>query len=398
MDDKADEPLRTKPGAARWAIRVLAPFGGALAIGGVALAGSLLLLNRSDAVEVQAVEAALPVPVIVAEASDGYAVTRSFAGRVVARRETALAFELSGLVTEILADEGDRVAAGDTVALLDTRDLRLSLQRLDAERAELQARLALAVVTRERQQQLTRQGHASAQRYDEARFEEQALTASIERVDSAVAAIELDLDKSALRAPFAGTVGARMMDEGAVASPGAPVLQLLETDHLEAHVGVPAHLAGAFDVASRHRLLINGTPAEGVVRAVRRDLNTDTRTVTVVLEIDGDLSAPDGEIARLLVEEPVPQAGIWLPHTALTEGLRGLWTVFVVVEEADGTGWRVERAEVEVLHSETDRAFVRGTVAAADRVVEAGIHRLVPGQRVRPLAAGMAALPPAAAE
>ncbi len=393
MDDKADEPQRTKPGTSRWLVRVLAPLGGALAIGGLALVGSLLLLGRSDAVEAPTAETALPVPVIVAEATDAYAVTRSFAGRVVARRETALAFELSGLVTEILADEGDRVAAGDIVARLDTRDLRLSLQRLEAERAELQARLALAVVTRERQQQLTRQGHASAQRYDEARFEEQALTASIERVDTSMAAIELDLDKSSLRAPFGGTVGARMMDEGAVASPGAPVLQLLETDHLEAHVGVPAHLANGFDAASRHRLLINGTPAEGIVRAVRRDLNTDTRTVTVVLEIDGDLSAPDGEIARLLVEEAVPQAGIWLPHTALTEGLRGLWTVFVVVEEADGSGWRVERAEVEVLHSETDRVFVRGTLAADDRLVEAGVHRLVPGQRVRPLAEGVAALP-----
>ncbi len=393
MDDKADAPQRTKPGASRWLIRVLGPLGGTLAIAGVAVAGSLLLLGRSDAVEAPAAETALPVPVIVAEASDAYTVTRSFAGRVVARRETALAFELSGLVTEILADEGDRVAAGDVVAQLDTRDLRLSLQRLEAERAELQARLALAVVTRERQQQLTRQGHASAQRYDEARFEELALTASIERVDTSIAAIELDLDKSLLRAPFGGTVGARMMDEGGVASPGAPVLQLLETDHLEAHVGVPAHLANGFDVANHHRLLINGTPAEGIVRAVRRDLDTDTRTVTVVLEIDSGLSAPDGEIARLLVEEAVPQAGIWLPHTALTEGLRGLWTVFVVVEEADGAGWRVERAEVEVLHSETDRVFVRGTLAAADRLVEAGVHRLVPGQRVRPVAEGVAALP-----
>ena len=53
---------------------------------------------------------------------------------------------------------------------------------------------------------------------------------------------------------------------------------------------------------------------------------------------------------------------------------------------ADG-GQRVARRDVEVLHATTDRVFVRGALAAGERVIADGVHRVVPGQRVEAVAA-----------
>ena len=73
--------------------------------------------------------------------------------------------------------------------------------------------------------------------------------------------------------------------------------------------------------------------------------------------------------------------GIWLPIDSLSRGSRGLWTVFVAVAVADQSAM-VERRDVEIVHTDGDRAMVRGTVFGGDRVIIAGTHRVVPGQRI----------------
>ncbi len=57
--------------------------------------------------------------------------------------EVQVASEVGGRLIELRAEEGDRVAAGDLLARLDTRDFELSLARLQAERQQAQAQLRL---------------------------------------------------------------------------------------------------------------------------------------------------------------------------------------------------------------------------------------------------------------
>ena len=115
-----------------------------------------------------------------------------------------------------------------------------------------------------------------------------------------------------------------------------------------------------------------------------------TRTRTVVFRLDG--AAPQyvvhGQVVRLQLEETVEANGYWLPSTALTKGARVLWTSFVVVEADPNDSiqpdlLRVERRDIEVLHTESNRVFVRGTLNSGDRVITSGTHRVVPGQLVR---------------
>ena len=70
-------------------------------------------------------------------------------------------------------------------------------------------------------------------------------------------------------------------------------------------------------------------------------------------------------------------------------GILSLWSVFAIVgrqSASDNTGGRVERRDVEVLHTTAERVFVRGAIDEGDQIVGSGIHRLVPGQAVRVIA------------
>jgi hypothetical protein len=93
----------------------------------------------------------------------------------------------------------------------------------------------------------------------------------------------------------------------------------------------------------------------------------------------------------------VGEPGVWLPLSALTEGVRGLWQAYALAPLADArpgvvAGQRVTPLPVEVLHYDGDRAYVRGPFAHGTPVVAGGLHRVVPGQLVRALPADVAAV------
>ena len=125
------------------------------------------------------------------------------------------------------------------------------------------------------------------------------------------------------------------------------------------------------------------------LHAVLPTVESDTRTVRVVFRLDEVASVRAGSLARLTLETDVSGEGFWLPLTALAESRRGLWSAYVVVDGEAGP--RVDRRQVEVVHAGSDRVFVRGALRSGERVVVSGIHRLVPGQRVRIAAPELAA-------
>jgi len=101
-------------------------------------------------------------------------------------------------------------------------------------------------------------------------------------------------------------------------------------------------------------------------------------------------NADEGEVVQAgVLRDRIEKNGFWLPLAALTEGSRGLWSVYVTRQlhwvSAGGpeATHEVVRRTVDVIHQEVGRVYVIGTFATDDRVVASGLHRLVPGQWVR---------------
>ena len=347
------------------------------------------------------VQAATPILWILAEPQSAYQATRVYAGRTRAARAAELGFKQPGELREVLVKEGSVVTAGQRLAQLNTNTLEAALRQSEAEEAlgranvqALQAETELAEATEARFRRLHANNHVSAQSFDEARLTLTAkraqlavARAGLDRARAAQAAARIAVEEASLHAPFAGIIQSRYRDEGSQLAAGEPLLRLVENAAPEAHIGIPETIAATLQATTTHQIVWNGIRFPAQLRAILPEVDNSTRSQRAIFLL-ADTSIPLGAVVELALVQSVPASGYWLPMTALTEADRGLWSIFVVNDDNV-----LERRLVEIVHTESSRAFIRGTLDPGDRVVQTGVQRLVAGQQVSP---GLAGADPAA--
>lgn len=441
MPDKAQEQTENSFFAKKLAHRQffttrILPLSVLLVIGALVippLSSSLAQSSDKHSSETEGQVTILPVAVAPAEQLDRYRVTKPYTGTIVAGRRSEVGFERPGKVVRLLADEGDRVSSGQPLAELDRRRLDAKKRRVEAELAESTAVLAefeygprkqtIAAAEAElksrtaqraaaarhlaRRRELIETRSISREEYDESRYQDEVAEANMEvaqkqldelkagtrkeKIDAQRARVEAlrasladinhEIEDAILMAPFGGIIARRHLDEGSIVSAGTPVFDLVEQDDLEAWVGVPAKVAQRLSLGDLATVIVNEQQYPAQVQSLRPELHPSTRTRNVVFELRGEQVSDEivaGQVARILLDETVQQRGFWVPTAALTPRNRGLWAVYVVEQEV------VAARDVQVLHTEGDRSFVTGTLAAGDSVVVSGAHKVVVGQRVRP--------------
>jgi RND family efflux transporter MFP subunit len=376
-------------------------------------AAALLATSRNPGEPAQAAltpeaPATLGVRTLQVEPAAGYSRRRVYTGRVEPFRHADLGFERAGLLRQVLVREGDPVRAGDVLARLDSALLEARRAELAAALRTAEADRALAQATLERYQGSVDQGAVTRQALDEAREGARSAAAGLALARSRIASVDLDIAKSALRAPFDGTVTRRRADEGRVLGAGEPVLRVQEAAVPEIRIGVASPLADTLHPGAEYRLAWRGRDLPARLRAVLPLRNGAARTVDALFvphdpEALSTTALRAGELVEVELSQWVEEPGAWLPLTALTEGGRGLWSAYAVEPAARGTGaaegretgeglagGRLAVRPLEVLYQDGDRVFVRGALAAGETLVATGLHRVVPGQLVRVLGAGEA--------
>ena len=322
----------------------------------------------------------LGVDVLIAEPSDNYRVERLFVGRVEAAQRADIGFEFPGKVAAIRVNDGDPVRQGEVLAEMDRQFLDVAGRQLEAQLKQARADLELVESSLKRQQTLRQKGFAAEQQLDELRAQRVSLQASIERLQAGQQANALRIEKSRLVAPFDGVVSQRYRDVGAVVTEGMPLIQLLESSRLEVLVGVPVRMVNDLEVGGLFDIRVNGMSYPGELLTISQDLNMATRTVLLRFALP-DSPVRDGELAVVRLAETLVAEGYWLPAESLVEGMRGLWNIYALSDEVDGL-YRIEAMTVQVIHVADDRVYVQGSLAGR-KIVQGGLHRVVPGQQVQ---------------
>jgi RND family efflux transporter MFP subunit len=175
-------------------------------------------------------------------------------GSVRAHYSAAIAAKIAASIVEVRVQTGDHVQAGQTLIVLDRRDLEANLRRSEAARAEAEsaidetesaitaarANLELARVTHKRFQDLLANASVSQPELDESQARLRSAEAALEmaaskrrqvearrsQVEAEIAASRVALGYATLTAPFAALVTERKADPGSLATPGAPLLTL----------------------------------------------------------------------------------------------------------------------------------------------------------------------------
>jgi len=354
----------------------------ALAIAITLAATSLIEANKVTTTSES--RAPMPVAATLFSVRSSFQREANYLGVIKAGSDSDIGFEVAGVVTALPATEGKRVAPGEVLAQLgiDRRQARLDAARAAYERVV--AERSLADTRQGRLASLLTDGSVSQQEYDDTRFTAQALAAAENSAAAELQSVELELTKSTLVAPYDAVVAERLVQIGTVVAPGTPVLRLVTTTGREAHIGVPVDVARRLIPGASHSLALRDRLIEGRLRSIRDDVDPATLTVGTVFDLPADTAISVGESVRLLVNEPIPMAGGWLPITALLEAPRGLWDVLTITADEKGQ-YRAHRESVEVIYTRGNEVFVRGTLEEGAAVVASGLQRISPGDLVEPV-------------
>ena len=345
--------------------------------------GAAILHIRAAVTKSVAATALTPIPVesLIVKKADGYDIVDRFVGRLEPAQQASISFERGGLVTSILVEEGQRVVQGQIIAKLDTALLKAERDRLVGQRRQVSSKHELSRLTLKRKRTLRRKKHVSQQVLDEARLNTQSMQGGLAAIRAAIKALDINIKKSILHAPFAGTVGARSMDTGVVVTPGTTVIDLLESARPQARIGVSPEAANRLRTGQHVHLFVGEKKLSGKIVALRPDLSSATRTISVLIALKKTHGTRFGDTVELHLVRRIKAPGFWIPIAALNEGERGLWSV-LTLNSSDGKLQRVGFEAVELLHSQGDRVFVRGTLQAGQRIVASGRNRIIRGQVV----------------
>ncbi len=309
--------------------------------------------------------ASAPTPVEVFRVVPGpFSETLITPGSLAANERIDVVSEIAGTVTEISFSEGSRVEANDLLLKIDDRELI-------AGRDRVKTRLELAQRRSARQYELHGQGLISDDALETAQTEADALRADL-------AQIEVRLDKTEIRAPFAGIVGLRRVSEGAYLSPQTRITTLVDSDPVKLEFAVPERYSERFGPGDRVTFQVEGedTTRQATIYAAEPTVDPETRTVPMRARSpnpDGRL-IPGGFADVTLAVRQVENA-LAVPNIAVIPELGGK-KVFVV--EADAAQPR----QVETGIRTGDRVQITTGLVAGDRVIVTGLQFLRPGLAV----------------
>lgn len=295
-------------------------------------------------------------------------------GTVSSRQDARLAAEVDGRLVSV-AEVGTAVQAGDAVAQIEDTRLKLRHEELQAERQRAQARLEFLEREEQRFAKLAASNLAAATQLEQTRSERDVARGDLNVAVSRLAQNTDQLDRTVIRAPFAGIVVERFMMPGERASDGATVVRLVDQQDLEVIARAPLSYYRYVQPGQRLALTSAGVDAEAVVRTVVAVGDENTHQFELRLDLEPGLF-PVGQTLRVAVPMDEVREVLAVPRDALVLRPEGV-SVFVVDENS-----QARQVTVITGIGSGDQIEVRGTVKSGDTVVVRGNERLRPGQPV----------------
>ena len=243
----------------------------------------------------------VPVDVIVAGNSD-FASDVEVNGTVLSEEMIELHPEVGGRLTYLNIPDGAMVAAGSILARVNDADLQAQLQQQKVQ-------LELAQKTEQRLGKLLKVNGVDQATYD-------AAISQVNLYNANINVINAQIDKTVIRAPFAGRLGLRLVSEGAYVTPSTTIGTLQQTDKIKIDFSVPESYGNLVKPGKSVSVKTNtsGDEISAVISAVEPQINTATRNIKVRARISHGTISP-GAFVKVLLNEKLK--GIVVPTNAI---------------------------------------------------------------------------------
>lgn len=295
--------------------------------------------------------------------------SNGYSGEIRARHEAVLGFRIGGKVVERLVDVGARVSAGQVLARLDAADTGL-------QESAATAQYRLADEELKRYRELQAKGFVSQSALDAKvmAFTAASAQAGLARNQAAYTSLISDRD---------GVVSATLAEAGQVVSAGQGVVRVAGNGEREVAVSIPESRLATLRVGMPAEVELN---AEGVnmkrysgrLRELSPAADPASRTYPARVTLsNGDANVALGMTAHVRFSAKRKSDGYLVPLTAIfQQGEQA--AVWVVAKDLS-----VTLHPVIIASYRDDGALISSGVTAGERIVSAGVHKLMAGDKIK---------------
>ena len=292
---------------------------------------------------------------------NSYSLTKQFPGKLLPVEQSKLSFEIPGKIKNIYVDVGDNVKEGQVLAKLDDRE---AIARLN----QVKASYDLSKQIFERFQDLRKQGHISIQELDKA-------ISDLTIAKSEYEFYEVKLEQTSLISPYDGVIQDRFLDSGTVINQGIPILEIIDSNYVEAHISMPVQYLNDMKIGNEYDFEIDGKDLKAQLSRLAPMSPGGSDSRLAIFKFNNFISP--GSIAKLSLKINKISRGTWVPLRSLSQSDQGLWALYTIDEKNI-----VVRDLVEIVYFEDQYAFVNGTIKDGDLIVLGGAAKIIPGKRI----------------
>jgi len=288
--------------------------------------------------------------------------TEEVVGTVRAKLRSVIEGKVSGKIEQLLVVPGQQVKAGETLAVIDAREVRARYDQAVAVRQQAEADL-------KRFTSLFEQKILSQAEFDNAQAKARVAVASVTEAETL-------LDYTKVTAPFAGVITRKHADVGDLATPGKPLLEMEDSTALRLEADVPEAVVGKLTLGDNLPVRISALEKElaGVVSEIAPAADPNSRTFLVKLDLPGTTGLRAGQFGRVAM--PVGETtALRVPASALVQ--RGqMELVFIVADN------KAQLRLVKTGKRIGDEVELVSGVAASEQIVVENVAGLIDGQPV----------------
>lgn len=343
------------------------------------IAGPLMFIKKRQFETMMAAGASMVMPPTTVTAAparqESWGDSISAPGSLEAVQGVTVAAEVPGKVAKITFEAGAAVQAGDLLIQLDTATEEAQLRAAEATAALAQANLVRA-------NELRQSGTNSPADLDAADAQAKQALAQAESIRTVIA-------KKTIRAPFAGRLGLRYVNQGQILREGDPIATLQTLDPIYVNFSLPQQRLAQLTRGSGVRLTSDVAPGEifpGEINAISPAVDAATRNIRVqaTLANQAEKLRP-GMYGTVEIVLPTRIPALVIPVTSVLYAPYGD-SVFVVGEQKDEKTGKVQQVLrqqfVRIGGARGDFVNVVEGLKEGDIVVTSGVFKLRPGTHV----------------
>ncbi len=318
------------------------------------------------------------VPVTVVKAKvEAFELWERSVGHVEAQRAPWISAEVGGRIARVLAEVGDRVKAGQVLAVIDPEDLRLAQRKAEAEVKRLEALLHGQRLKVRRLEALVAKKLADPSSLDDAKASLGALEAGLDAARAGLAEAQRALLKTRIAAPFAGIVDRREVSAGDFVDKGAPLFRIVDPQRLQAWLPFPEALRERLRPGLEVLLETPASPytVRASITALRPALGEQSRAVFALVAFADPGGFAPGASVTGKVKLGVLEEAVVVPEIAVVSRPAG--HVVYVIEEG-----KAEERQVTLGPREGGMAVILQGLAGAEIIAADGAGFLTDGARV----------------